>query len=251
MPRVKARPENRGFTLLELMLALALGALVLAGLLRLTQATTAATRAQQALAGLQAAARFAESELRAEIAAAGFVPEPWTAPAPAAVDGSLDGASPAGDRLVLRRRSRINCLGNANPVRDGDGSPAAWLRESIFALRDGWRLVKTCRYGPPAGPGVRQLNAATLVEGVEAFQLLFAEDDDGDGRRERWVPAGAWSDEGQVIGVRLGLLLASPGPVGARPRGGVDVLDHRHAAPDDGRLRLVLESTVPLRGRQP
>ncbi len=248
---VATRRRARGFTLLELMLALALGALVLAGLLLLIQSTLQSIRAQQALAGVQATVRFAMRELGSEIEGAGYIDSPWSEGSPDALSGSVDAATVHGDRLVLRRWSRRNCLGNDNPVRDATGAPTTWLRQSDFSLRDGWRLVKTCHYGPGPGPGTRQLNAATLVEGVEAFQVQFAEDRDGDGLAEHWVEAGNWADEGQVLGARIALLVASAAPVQARAVATFDLLGHRVRPADDGRLRLQALVTIPVRGRLP
>ncbi len=240
-----------GFTLLELLVAMALGALVLAGLLKTAQATSRATAVQRALVGLQAAARFAEEEITVQAEGAGFRPDPWTTPPLSVIDDSVDGAAGASDRLVLRRWSRRNCLGNDNPVPGPDGLPSFYLRESEFTLRENWRLVETCRYGPGDVSGTRQLNAATLVEGVENFQVQFAEDTDGDRVTDRWVKAGHWTDERHVIGVRFALLLAPQDPVGARARGTVRLLDETMTPAEDGRIRLVVQGTVPMRGRLP
>lgn len=240
---------SRGFTLLELLLALALGALVLAGLLLLVQSTLQAVRAQQALGGLQAAARFAVAELTMATAPSGFRESPWDGVILQPLSGSADAVAAHSDRLVVHRRSRRNCMDNDNPVRDAQGAPAAWLLRSDYTVRDGWRLVETCHYGPGPGPGTRQLNAATLVEGVEAFQVLFAEDRDGDNAADAWVRAGAWSDERAVIGVRLALLVASEMPVRARDEGPLQLLDEVMRPAGDGRLRAVVTATVPLRGR--
>lgn len=241
----------RGFTLPELLLAMALGAVILAGLVTVVSAVLQTVRAQQALAGVAAVARFATSDIGAAVAGAGFGETPWSSPGPPALDGSIDALSVASDQLVLRRRARTNCLGNDNPAPDATGAPAAWLREEVFSVRDGWRLVKTCHYGPGPGAGTRQLNAATLVEGVEAFQARFGEDRNDDGAIDRWVDAGAWSDETRVLGVRVALLIASPESVRSRPIGRVRLLGQTLSPPDDGRVRLVVEETLPIRGRLP
>ncbi len=239
-----------GFTLLELLLALTLGALVLAALIALVQGVTLSTRQQQSLADLQASARLALGELAAEVEGAGFTHTPWAAPAPAAVAGSTNGVADASDRLVLQRLTPINCVAATNEVSDSSGAPAHWLRRSEYEVRDGSRLVKTCHYGPVGGPATRQLNAATLVEGVEALQFLFGEDRNDDGTVDAWVPAGAWSDERKVRGLRAGLLLAGSRPVGAAALGPLPLLDRVETPADDGRPRLALVATLPIRGRQ-
>mgnify|MGYP001817773777 CR=1 FL=1 len=241
---------SRGFTLLELMLALGLGAMVLAGLLLLTQALTQSIRQQQAVAGLQSTARLALDTLAGEIESAGANDAPWSSPVNIAVAGSVARLSDATDRLVLQRHSPRNCVGNDNPIRRPDGQPAFWLLRSEFEVRDRTRLVRTCYYGPAPGPGTRQLNAATLVEGVELLQLRFGEDRDGDGRVDSWVRAGHWTAEADVLGVRIGLLLAARQPVGAAPLAPVNLLGEAIHPPADGRPRLALVRTVPIRSRR-
>lgn len=239
----------RGFTLFELLLAMALGAGVIAGLLTLTHALGESIRQQQALAGLQSSARLALESLAAEIEGAGATDQPWLPGQRPAVSGSLAATSGDADVLVLTRRNTRNCLGNDNPARDAAGQPLPWQMRSEFALRDGERLVRTCFYGPGPGAGTRQLNAATLVEGIEAFSVRFGEDRDDDGRVDEWIRAGSWTSEPGVLGVRLGVLIVGPHAIGVPSPGRIELLGDLIDVPDDGRPRLVLERTVPIRSR--
>jgi len=93
---------------------------------------------------------------------------------------------------------------------------------------------------------VRQLNASVRVEGVEALRIRFAEDTDDDGRADRWVRAGAWSDPQRLKGLRFALLLVSPSAVGAEPEGAFELLGETWPGVNDGRLRWLLERTVPF-----
>lgn len=240
----------RGFTLLELLLALALGGFVLAGLLLLTQALTQSVRQQQAVAGLQSTARLALDALAWEIENAAASDSPWSSADSAAVADSAARITADSDRLVLQRRSPRNCVGNDNPVRRPDGQPAFWLLRSEFEVRDGTRLVRTCYYGPGPGPGTRQLNAATLVEGVERLRLQFGEDRDRDGRVDGWVRAGSWRSETDVLGVRIGLIVGAPQAVGATSHDPLELLGETIDPPDDGRPRMALVQTVPIRSRR-
>lgn len=237
-----------GFTLLELMLAMALGAVVLAALLQLAQSFNRAVQVQQSIGLLQSQARYAEGQLARQVSGAGFRAAPWVDSALEPVAGSLEAAE--GSRLTLRQWSTINCLGNSNPVVDGTGVPEYFLRVSEWRLAPDQRLVETCHYGPGGAPGTRQLNASTRVEHVEAFRVQFAEDLDGDQRSDRWVDAGAWTDERQLLGLRFGLLLVSPLQTGASHPGDLQLLDASVPVPDDGRLRLSLVRTVAFEGRR-
>lgn len=235
-----------GFTLPELMVALVLGALVLALMIQLVSTLGRGLQLQQSLALIQSQARYAEQQLAVRAASAGYHPAPWFGPLPELVTGSTDGAE--GSRLVLRQLSARNCLGNDNPVVDGGGLPEPYLRVSEWRLATGDRLVETCRYGPPGTPGVRQLNASTRVEYVETFQVQFAEDLDGDRQADQWISAAAVSDPGRLLGLRFGLILASPLRTGATHPGAVRILDTNVAVPDDGRLRLAVTRTVAFAG---
>lgn len=244
---VNARQE--GFTLLELTIALGLGATLLAGMLLVAESSTLSLRQQASLTELQERAGFALGTLSEAVESAGYSPVPWTTPTrDAAVDGSAAIEAPGGDRLTVRRWSRRNCLGNDNPVRGADGEPAPWFRVSAYEVRPARGLVTTCHYGPGPGAGVRQLNAATLVEGVEALVLRVGEDRDGDGRVDAWLPAGGWTDERRVIGLRIGMLIAGPAAQApaARP---LRLLGRTLTPPADGRPRRAMTTTVPIRGR--
>jgi hypothetical protein len=142
-----------------------------------------------------------------------------------------------------------NCFNNDNPARGPDGEPAWWLQRNEYTVRDGWRLVRSCTYGPADGAARRQLHAATVVEGVETLRLRFGLDTDGDRRLDRWVQADNWSREETVLGVRVGLILATERPVGADQSPGPRLFGRIQPTPDDGRARIALALTLPIRGR--
>jgi prepilin-type N-terminal cleavage/methylation domain-containing protein len=243
----------RGFTLVELLIALVLAAGITTGTVRLVSAASASYRAQQNLGALQENARFAFEALRREVAQAGFRPEPWN-PAyalTAVASESADAYRPRSDLLVLQRWSRRNCFENANPINDADGPPAYHLLENAFHVTAAGALSQRCRYGPDATRLTTQINGLGLVNDVSGMQLLFAEDGDQDGNADRWVRAGAWQAEAGVLGTRIGLLLATPEAMHAPPQPAIPVLDETLDAPPDGRLYRFFETTVALAGRQP
>ena len=71
------RGQSKGFGLVELMLALLLGAVLATGLLQVVQASMAAARLQQQLSALQEDARYALASISAAVRPAGFQPQPW------------------------------------------------------------------------------------------------------------------------------------------------------------------------------
>ena len=240
-------------SLVELLIAMILTAILLLGLVQLVMAASSATLLQDNQAQLQDAARQAGSLLRRAIGPAGFRPEPWNAvyDGTAIAPGTLDSASPHSDRLVVRGWSDVNCFDNRNPDTNGDGNPLFYIRESVFERNSGGHLARTCRYGPSTDALVTQVRNQGLVPGTESFQLLFGEDSDDDGNVDSWVRAGQWSAEHRVLGVRVGLLLAGPDRVGESIERRFEVLDTSRDRGRDGRLRTSLDLTIAVRGRNP
>ncbi len=99
-------------------------------------------------------------------------------------------------------------------------------------------------------------NAQELVEGVDTMQILYGVDTNADDAVDSYVSAAAVADWGQVLTVRLGLLLNS---VAENARQDFDTqvydVDGDTVADfdpvDDRRLRQVFATTVSLRNRLP
>jgi prepilin-type N-terminal cleavage/methylation domain-containing protein len=241
----------RGLTLIELLIAVALTAVLVLGLVQVVSAAAAASSLQRNQAQVLDRARFVIGVLGRTARQAGYRPEPWsvTYDAAALADGNLDGATAAGDRLALRGWSDLNCFDNRNPDRDADGRPRFYIRESLFDLNSLGNLAHTCRYGPAPTELTTQIRREGMVPGVEAFQILYGEDGDGDGNVDAWVRAGQWADPQRVLGLRIGLLLAGDDAVADPAEQAFDVLDDARQAPADGKLRRLFEFAVALRGR--
>jgi len=243
--------KQKGMTLLEFVIAAALAALLLAGLVGMFVAAASASSLQRSQSDLQDRIRFAAATLTQAVREAGFRPEPWNEAfqAEGLDPGSADAAAFGSDRLVLHTWSDRNCFGNINPERDASGRPRFFLRERAFDLNGSDNLTLRCAYGPSAGDMATQIARQGIVPGVESFQLLFGDDADRNGRAERWVRAGAWSDPGCVIGVRLGLLVRGDERVQEAERRGFTLLDAVIPSRADGRLRRAFEFSVAIRSR--
>ncbi len=241
--------RRRGFSLIELLVALAGSTLLIGGLVQLGLATNRAFRLQQDLGALQENARFSLQQIAAEVEQAGFHPEPWglTTPYPAIAGGTGDEVSGRGDRIVVQRWSDRNCHDNPNPATDPSGKPLFYLLESGFQVNAAGSLAQRCRFGPDSASMTVQINNLGLVQGVEALQVLYAVDGDGDGFADRWARAGA--EEATIRGVRIGLLLRGSDRAIAQPAANARVLDQVLAVPEDGRLRRVFEATIAIGGR--
>lgn len=245
--------HSSGFSLLELLLAAALAALLIMGLAQIVAAASAAGSLQRNQAQILDHARLAIGVLSRAIREAGFRPEPWNdASATAALTGdNVDGASNTSDRLAVRAWSDLNCFDNRNPDVDSEGNPLFYIRESVFDVAGAGNLTRLCRYGPSPAEMTTQVQRQGLVPGVESFQVLYGEDGDADGNVERWVPAGQWSHARRILGIRIGLLLASEDAVVEPAAAQMQVLGGTVVTPPDGKLRRAFEFAVSLRGRLP
>lgn len=243
--------HGTGFSLVELLLAMAVASLLSAGLLQAVQAGSTSYRLQANISALAENARFALQAIRREAEQASFSEQPWAQSQDAGLEVSVDQVSARGDRLAFRRRSNRNCYDNPNPVLAANGQPAFFLLETRFQVNTSGNLSLTCRYGPDPGQMVTQVNSLGLVEYADNLQALFAEDTDGDGRADGWVRAGQWENSRRVLGMRVGLLLASAEQVASPPAESLTVLDESLPPVRDGRLRRAFESSFAIRGRRP
>lgn len=174
-----ARRRGRGFTLVELMVTVAIALFLLWGLMTVVQNVRQSYGNQQALARLQDQQRFAMSVITDVIQAAGYFPDPavWTPasalpPAPNFVAGqSLWGthsATAPGDTIGVRYMTKLGdqvilCDGSTNT-----GNPVHTYT-NLFSVA-------------PGGAGVQggqlqcQLDAnapVALVSGVQNLTILY------------------------------------------------------------------------------
>ena len=240
-----------GMTLVELLVAAVVAAMLILGLVTIASATSAASLLQRNQAQVQDNVRFAVSLVSRAVRQAGYSPEPWNDEfgREALTAETADGGPRASDRLAVRGWSDRNCFDNRNPDLDAEGQPLFYLRESVFDLTGAANLAQRCRYGPSPADLTTQIARQGMVPGIESFQVLYGEDADRDGDVERWVKAGEWSDPVDVIGIRIGLLAASEDAVLDPASRDYDVLDEAVSRPADGRLRHVFEFATAIRGR--
>ena len=240
-----------GMTLVELLVAAALAAFLILGLVAIVSATSAASILQRNQAEIHDNARYALDLMARSVRQAGFSPQPWdhAYAIEALTADTVDGGPGASDRLGVRAWSDRNCFDNRNPDLDPDGEPLFYIRESLFDLTGDKHLALRCRYGPSPEELTMQIARQGLVRGIESFQILYGEDADGDGNIERWVAAGEWSAPVHVLGLRIGLLAASEDKPGEPAASEHQVLDVTESRPPDGRLRRVFGIAAAIRGR--
>jgi prepilin-type N-terminal cleavage/methylation domain-containing protein len=199
--------KRQGYSLLELLIVLALTAALMLGLVQLMMAGTAASLRQDKQAQLQERARLAISLVRKAARPAGFTPTPWDATMVLddPLDGSQDSVSTSSDRLVVTQWSDLNCFDYRNPDSDTSGTARFYLRETQLDLNSTRHLALQCRYGPTKDSMVTQIRRQGRVPGISGFQIEYGEDLDANGQVEYWSPAGSWSDSNAVRGLKISL----------------------------------------------
>ena len=251
--RIKHSPlsPQDGLTLVELLVAVLIAAFLIIGLVQIVMAARGSFRLQENQAEVQENGRYIVSTLGKLIRQTAYNPQPWNKDFESiglTLD-TQDQVSTRSDRLAIRSWSNTNCFDNRNPVEDSSGEALFFLRESSFDLNGRNDLTHTCRYGPTEADFTTQIRRQGFVRNVESFQALYGQDDNGDGHVDRWVRAADWADQQQILGIRIGLLLRSTDSVVERSRQDFSVLDSDYTASADGRLRLLLEFTAPIKGR--
>ena len=251
--RIKHSPlsPQDGLTLVELLVAVLIAAFLIIGLVQIVMAARGSFRLQENQAEVQENGRYIVSTIGKLIRQTAYNPQPWNKDfeSTGLTLDNQDQVSTRSDRLAIRSWSNTNCFDNRNPVEDSSGEALFFLRESSFDLNGGNDLTHTCRYGPTEADFTTQIRRQGFVRNVESFQALYGQDDNGDGHVDRWVRAADWADQQQILGIRIGLLLRSTDSVVERSRQDFSVLDSDYTASADGRLRLLLEFTAPIKGR--
>lgn len=277
--------RQQGFSMIELMIAMALGLLISAAAIQLFLANQVSLNFQRGMGDVQANGRFAIDQLVRDIRQAGLGVSATSAPVasiifvPADLPG-LDSASTAvtsndnalagllsdSDQLVVQyfaMADSVDCEGNTVAASrfvvaryfvrlDENGVPSLACDGSSH---NGTTLETAA--GKGYGDG-----GVILLSGVDSFQVLYGVDDkavtstnNGVARIARYVTAETYKgyvSKPTVVAVRLGVYVHSAEPAGdvARPANDIQVLDDsidKTTIPNDRLLRRLFISTVSLR----
>ncbi|HEV7356638.1 MAG TPA: PilW family protein [Steroidobacteraceae bacterium] len=220
----RSLPGERGFTLLEILIALTIGLFLLGALLIIVQTNKTVFGNQNQLSQLQDGERMALMMMSDVIQSAGYFPDPTvntqtstlTAVAPFGSGESISGtfsAAPPGDTISVRYMTAggdgiLNCSGQSNPL----GGPNTLFVNSFQVVAG--QLVCTMNTVPyNLVNGVTSLN---LLYGVKTSVATVANDVDTYMDAQQVTAAALW---GSVITVMVRLTFANPLYVAANPQG--------------------------------
>ena len=276
------RPE-RGFSIVELMIALLLGLILLGGVIQVFLSSRQTHSANEAMSRMQENGRFALEFIARSARLAGYMDPTLTTgkPMPLVPDDNasvsqflrscnssrstpqndcIDVADPvSGDRVAFMFQppldpatdKRYDCAGN--PLTGtADERNERLIINAYYVVGQALkcRTIKQSNTDVwPATPGTAQ----TLVEGVDALQVLYGVDNGGDSRSSnQYVSADRVSNWNKVRSIRIAVLANSvetlnPAPA-ARQYALLDASPLNAAAlGNDNRARQIFTTTIQLK----
>jgi len=218
MKNTRMKNKQQGMTLVEIMIALLLGAFLLAGVMQIFLSTKRTYQMQENMSRLQENGRFAMEFLNRDIRMAGF--RCWPNAAIATPVAGTDNDADNGNDILDGTDSITVGMGNLP-------CPAAGETAIRYRIDD----------GTSGQPSLFQ-NIQELIEGVEDMQILYGADTNADNTPDYYVAAGtAGLTMNQVVSIRIFLT--------------VRTLDNNLTTTGDGRLRRTFSSTIAVRNLLP
>lgn len=256
--KVNIVQKQNGYSLVEVLIAVVIGLLLLAGILQIFLNSKNTYRLEYAFTQVQENGRFISKYLASKIRLAGYRTLPANGLFPA-LDSVFSNANPyifatngAGnnnsDSLTIRFQGSGDGLGNPdNTIRDCLNQPvdANSIATNVFSINANNEL--TCQAtNPDANPVT---STQVLLADIESMQFTFGEDLDGDNTPDRYVEADHPNlDFSRVVSAKVAILIASQ--ESANPNvdnRSYNLLGTIFTAGGDNLIRQELSFTVQLR----
>ena len=229
MNKIRLNTRQHGFTLIEIMIALVLGAFLIGGVLQIFLNSKQTYRMQDNLSRMQENGRFAMEFISRVVREAGY--REW---------GCSTGSS-----------SATAVAGTNDSGFNGSDTVTVTKQDNTCGVATKTFSIQTGASGQPAlFKKVNGAPAVEMIEGIENMQILYGEDTDlpVDGTPNYYVPADQVVHMSKVVSVRISLLAVSlednltsqPVPY---------TYNRTPTTPTDRKLRRVFTSTIALRNR--
>jgi len=235
--------SSRGFTIIELMITMAITSFLILGSVTFLVSARNSNQLQTALSDLNSSGRFGLDQISRDLRMSGYREEDWTAGALDTVITATNGTSDdGGDSISIVYEGYRDCafvsLGFMEDL-DGDGigeTPRPGLVTNTYQVVD----------------GNLQCNGQSITSGVEEMQVYFGEDTDANESPNRWIaPGTAGLNMERVVSVRIHLLARTTGnndlSQGLQKYWFDNVYRNETDPVDDGQIRREYLVTVALR----
>ena len=250
MTRKRTLDFQAGFGLIEIMIALVVGLLLVAGLVRIFTSNKENFLVQQALARLQENTRLASIMQSSEIQKVGYL---WDATGdPVAVFSGANAALAGTDNNANGGDGILDGTDTITIRYQGDGLSTDCQGTVVGAgtlLTETYRLSTENLFECDNGSGFQP-----LIDNVDDFQILYGEDTDGDQSADQYRNAASVINFDNVLSVHVVLLHVSDRNIKpAAESKAYKLLDGTVTVPPAGspdRLqRRVVERVIALRNR--
>ena len=224
---LRQAPGNRqgGMTLIELMISVVLGLIILTALINVYSGSSRSSQFSSGLQTMQENGRYGMMTLQRGFRLAGYSPTTPLAP--------FDLAAGDETTVVVQMTRQFDCNGE---------STAASAGVAINTYRfDAANSQITCEGNSASS------SEMPLVEGVDAFRVLYGIDADGDSFAERYVSYDASIDPNSIGSVRFALLVNSQSAIRTNVTTETYVVLDDEQAFTDKISRQVFTGTVLLR----
>jgi type IV pilus assembly protein PilW len=181
-PSTRALRDERGFTLVEILIALLIGVFLLGALLTIVQANRTVFGNQNQLSQMQDSERMAMTMITDVIQSAGYFPQPWNntlttslpASAPFAVGQAIYGtysATAPGDVIYVRYMTTggdgiLNCSGQSNTAAVGTNTVYVNQFQVVNSGPNGGQLI--CNMNGTQYNLVNNVTNLSILYGVKA-----------------------------------------------------------------------------------
>jgi len=242
-----AKSCQKGLTLIEIMIALLIGAFLLGGVLQIFINTKQTNRMQEGLSRLQENGRFAMDFLAKDIRMAGYT-ECLTFTVPTPITGT-NGTGTNADTITIQ--SAGTC---AAPLANTPVSATTYSIQTGAGGQPAFFVKKDSIVNGVVTPGTAQ----ELVEGIANMQISYGEDTELDPTTKvstnsapnYYVSANSVVNMFRVVSIRASLLVASDDNLTSQA---VDYTYNSATAtpttPTDRKIRRVFNTTIAVRNR--
>ncbi len=233
---MKKITKDKGYTLIEYLVAILIGLILLAGIASFFVGMSSSTRAQSAVSEVQEKGRFALYFLTNDIQLAGWSDPSVSNVVGAAVDNYIDIANTSDgtgakstDQIAIKYEADVDCLGN---------TVASGITTNIFLVESGSLKCSSQNKSEP------------LINGVESLHFTYGVDSNNDGVPDQYLNATALKADSKlaedVTTVKVSMVIVSDGDVSKSNRTQSFTLDTAgtYTSDSDKKLRKVFTTTI-------